>query len=74
MEPRAGSRTAAELAGASVSITLKDEDTSVLADDAIGSCTARITAADLAAGRLVLDASRGCRDSVEQITVALRRP
>jgi hypothetical protein len=59
------------LLGASVHVVLKDEDTSYLPDDVVGSCTTTLTAADVDSGLVTLDASRGCTGSIQSVTFRL---
>jgi len=59
------------LIGASITVELKDEDTSVLTDDVIGSCTTTLTANDVASGTVTLNPSRGCTSSVQNLVFRL---
>lgn len=52
-------------------MSLADEDTAVLADDPIGSCTATLTAQHLSEGRVTLTATGGCTGSIESLEIAL---
>jgi hypothetical protein len=62
-----------QLVGGSVTLEIKDSDTSVLPDDLIGTCQYTITAADVAAGRVVINKSNGCTGSVSSVEIELRK-
>jgi hypothetical protein len=61
-----------QLNGASVNITLMDDDT-ISAHDMLGSCTWTVSPAAIQALQLVLDKSHGCSGSVEQVVFSLTK-
>lgn len=61
------------LVGAAITLTLKDEDTAVLGDDSIGSCSTTVTAQHVADGRVTLTGTSGCSGAIQSVEIGLAR-
>ena len=68
-----GNASLDQLDGAMVSVTLMDEDESILADDPMGTCSGTVSEHQVTSGQLMLTQTTGCTGSVQSITFSFTK-